>query len=135
MAHVFRPHRLAWPRTSPFRGDDWGSNPHGDAFSFFKDESVRTEGAFVLDGIRSGACEATLVKTSIRMMLTERSEGFSEVQRSFVLVQNGADIKISMMEIFITTNRVVSSAGRASALQAEGHRFDPCTTHFSNLGA
>ncbi len=25
--------------------------------------------------------------------------------------------------------RVVSSAGRASPLQGEGHRFDPCTTH------
>ena len=25
--------------------------------------------------------------------------------------------------------RVVSSAGRASALQAEGRRFDPVTTH------
>ncbi len=25
--------------------------------------------------------------------------------------------------------RVVSSAGRASALQAEGQRFDPVTTH------
>ncbi len=24
---------------------------------------------------------------------------------------------------------VVSSAGRASPLQGEGHRFDPCTTH------
>ena len=25
--------------------------------------------------------------------------------------------------------RVVSSVGRAAALQAVGHRFDPCTTH------
>ena len=25
--------------------------------------------------------------------------------------------------------RKVSSAGRASALQAEGHRFEPCTFH------
>ena len=25
----------------------------------------------------------------------------------------------------------LSSAGRASALQAEGHRFEPCRSHFS----
>ena len=27
----------------------------------------------------------------------------------------------------------VSSVGRASALQAEGHRFEPCTPHQTNL--
>ena len=27
----------------------------------------------------------------------------------------------------------LSSAGRASALQAEGHRFEPCRPHFLNL--
>ena len=26
----------------------------------------------------------------------------------------------------------LSSAGRASALQAEGHRFEPCRSHFCN---
>lgn len=30
-------------------------------------------------------------------------------------------------------NRAVSSAGRASALQAEGRRFDPCTAHFGGV--
>ena len=28
---------------------------------------------------------------------------------------------------------VLSSAGRASALQAEGHRFEPCRPHLKNL--
>ena len=28
---VLSPYRLAWPRTSPFHGDDRGSNPLGDA--------------------------------------------------------------------------------------------------------
>ncbi len=28
--------------------------------------------------------------------------------------------------------RDLSSAGRASALQAEGHRFEPCRSHFIN---
>ena len=27
----------------------------------------------------------------------------------------------------------LSSAGRASALQAEGHRFEPCRSHFLSL--
>ncbi len=27
---VFRPHRLAWPRTLPFQGSNTGSNPVGD---------------------------------------------------------------------------------------------------------
>ena len=27
----------------------------------------------------------------------------------------------------------LSSAGRASALQAEGHRFEPCRSHYDNL--
>ena len=35
--------------------------------------------------------------------------------------------KISIMRVL--TSGVVSSAGRASALQAEGRRFDPVTTH------
>ncbi len=30
-------------------------------------------------------------------------------------------------------NRDLSSAGRASALQAEGHRFEPCRSHFKFL--
>ena len=30
--------------------------------------------------------------------------------------------------------RAVSSAGRAAALQAVGHRFDPCTAHYPDLG-
>ena len=28
------PHRLAWPRTSPFQGGNAGSNPAGDANKF-----------------------------------------------------------------------------------------------------
>ena len=28
----------------------------------------------------------------------------------------------------------LSSAGRASALQAEGHRFEPCRPHLKNYG-
>lgn len=27
---LFRPHRLAWPRTLPFQGSNTGSNPVGD---------------------------------------------------------------------------------------------------------
>src|SRR6266849_7198305 len=29
-ACLFRPHRLAWPRTLPFQGSNTGSNPVGD---------------------------------------------------------------------------------------------------------
>ena len=29
----------------------------------------------------------------------------------------------------LTRNREFSSVGRASALQAEGHRFEPCNSH------
>jgi hypothetical protein len=29
-ASLFRPHRLAWPRTLPFQGSNTGSNPVGD---------------------------------------------------------------------------------------------------------
>ena len=28
---ICSPHRLAWPRTSPFQGENTGSNPVGDA--------------------------------------------------------------------------------------------------------
>ena len=31
--------------------------------------------------------------------------------------------------LWVTNSRDYSSAGRASALQAEGHRFDPCCFH------
>ena len=31
--------------------------------------------------------------------------------------------------------RDLSSAGRASALQAEGHRFEPCRSHSMNLSS
>lgn len=30
LAVLFRPHRLAWPRTLPFQGSNTGSNPVGD---------------------------------------------------------------------------------------------------------
>ena len=33
----------------------------------------------------------------------------------------------------ISLQGVVSSVGRATALQAVGHRFDPCTTHHQAL--
>ena len=33
----------------------------------------------------------------------------------------------------VKTTRDLSSAGRASALQAEGHRFEPCRSHFFSL--
>ena len=32
-------------------------------------------------------------------------------------------------DIIVKRQRKVSSVGRASALQAEGHRFEPCTFH------
>jgi hypothetical protein len=30
---------------------------------------------------------------------------------------------------YLLTSGAISSAGRASALQAEGHRFEPCIAH------
>ncbi len=43
------------------------------------------------------------------------------------------DIKLAIFSIFgvvlIYANREYSSAGRASALQAEGHRFEPYYSH------
>ena len=42
-------------------------------------------------------------------------------------------IKSDEFRLTLTTSNVwdLSSAGRASALQAEGHRFEPCRSHFS----
>ncbi len=34
-AALFRPHRLAWPRTLPFQGSNTGSNPVGDTTPTF----------------------------------------------------------------------------------------------------
>ena len=31
---LFRPHRLAWPRTLPFQGSNTGSNPVGDTSTY-----------------------------------------------------------------------------------------------------
>jgi hypothetical protein len=31
---LFRPHRLAWPRTLPFQGSNTGSNPVGDTIYY-----------------------------------------------------------------------------------------------------
>ena len=54
----------------------------------------------------------------------------SQVQRridfpwpSFSLTERGVPVECA------SPYRVVSSVGRATALQAVGHRFDPCTTH------
>ncbi len=33
-ASLYRPHRLAWPRTLPFQGSNTGSNPVGDTKPF-----------------------------------------------------------------------------------------------------
>ena len=39
--------------------------------------------------------------------------------------------RLSIWIIFILWD--LSSAGRASALQAEGHRFEPCRSHFADV--
>ena len=36
---------------------------------------------------------------------------------------------VILFDIIVERLRKVSSVGRASALQAEGHRFEPCTFH------
>ena len=43
-------------------------------------------------------------------------------------------IKSDEFRLTLTTSNVwdLSSAGRASALQAEGHRFEPCRSHLTN---
>src|SRR5438309_5634301 len=33
-AALYRPHRLAWPRTLPFQGSNTGSNPVGDTSTY-----------------------------------------------------------------------------------------------------
>ena len=39
---------------------------------------------------------------------------------------------VYLSAIIVKQRRKVSSVGRASALQAEGHRFEPCTFHQRN---
>ena len=46
---VLSPYRLAWPRTSPFHGDDRGSNPLGDA-KHEKSPFTQVGGLFFLAG-------------------------------------------------------------------------------------
>ena len=43
-------------------------------------------------------------------------------------------IKSDEFHLTLTTSNAwdLSSAGRASALQAEGHRFEPCRSHLTN---
>ena len=43
-------------------------------------------------------------------------------------------IKSDEFHLILTTSNAwdLSSAGRASALQAEGHRFEPCRSHLTN---
>ena len=38
---VFRPHRLAWPRTLPFQGSNTGSNPVGDTSTYVIPKDLR----------------------------------------------------------------------------------------------
>jgi hypothetical protein len=54
------------------------------------------------------------------------------------LLRNVSMVRIRPPPPFITyfslsKLREHSSAGRASALQAEGHRFDPCCSHHNNF--
>ena len=62
-----------------------------------------------------------------------RSIGWSErrfAQKPFIYASKKQMKATVFIKLFtISESRGVSSAGRASALQAEGHRFEPCTPH------
>ena len=52
-------------------------------------------------------------------------------------VTGSSPVWVVSVIVFTITIWDLSSAGRASALQAEGHRFEPCRSHFhkaSNAG-
>ncbi len=55
--------------------------------------------------------------------------GFEETETGNVWAQS--DQKKSVVKRRISYIWDLSSAGRASALQAEGHRFEPCRSHVS----
>ena len=46
-------------------------------------------------------------------------------------VTGSSPVWVVSVIVFTITIWDLSSAGRASALQAEGHRFEPCRSHFS----
>ena len=50
----------------------------------------------------------------------------------WVFIHDCMTIKSDEFHLTLTTSNAwdLSSAGRASALQAEGHRFEPCRSHF-----
>ena len=61
-----------------------------------------------------------------------------ELDELYELLELFLDISMSSLNIinFRCGLRIMwdlSSAGRASALQAEGHRFEPCRSHFLSI--
>ena len=87
-------------------------------------ESERSEDEMKHDESCMSACDVLLIKGPVvswleRRPVTAKVEGSSP----FWVVCN----VISIYTIILWD---LSSAGRASALQAEGHRFEPCRSHF-----
>ena len=58
-----------------------------------------------------------------RRPVTAEVEGSNPVRVAYLRVS-----QYSRMQVYLK-NWGLSSAGRASALQAEGHRFEPCRPH------
>ena len=103
----------------------------------------RTENPRVVGSIPTGGTiSADLAHLVERDLAKVEVAGSSPVIRSIGLMQKTfcflpfiyAGKKQMKAAVFIelftqSESRGVSSAGRASALQAEGHRFEPCTPH------
>jgi hypothetical protein len=62
-------------------------------------------------------------------ILLLKSKGFTRIQNSGFFGGECLTALHNSVECAFSDSGVVSSAGRASALQAEGRRFDPVTTH------
>ena len=80
-------YRLAWLRTAPFHGDEWGSNPLG-AVSIFKRPSANAQGAFCLGDCTQSRSTALFVP----LQFTERSLAVVALQRGRVVRGQGRQV-------------------------------------------
>ena len=117
---------LSWLERRPVTAEVMGSSPIRVAL--FRSISERN---FILRGLSSAGRASALQAEGHRFEpYRPHMDGFPSGQRGQTvnLLSTTSVVRIHPHPVVL---RGLSSAGRASALQAEGHRFEPCRPHLS----
>ena len=96
-AALYRPHRLAWPRTLPFQGSNTGSNPVGDTSTYARPTNSCDTGVTRRSVDNSPICQLTDLPILQRLdpspEMTWRQMGIPERHRDIAVPGQRRDFR------------------------------------------